>query len=451
MKIAIKNPAPVGPNLEKWGDYHFGLSLARSLEKLGAQVVNQYWPNWDDDEDADLVILLRGKRRYRPDPERLSLMWVISHPATLLEDELRQYDMVYLASETHYQQIREISGVQADVARQCTDPSIFNGRGDDRARRGISFVANSRGIRRDMLSWAVANDAPIDVIGRHWNNLGLSRLVKSQYIDNSELPAFYRGTRLALNDHWNDMAHLGYINNRIFDCLACGTPILTDEFPELRSVCGDALLYASDKESFARATEDFWLGYPDLLEQTRNLWDRIGRDYMFDARAAQIWEWANQPRAARPSTAPATSHVPAVQHALDAQVRRAVDALRSGGVTRNVETLHIGPTSGGSACLFGNDNIAYLSAGANRGPWHVRIDSTLAILADKHFDLMVIENMSALSSFDNAEQADFPQRIAAKLTPSALVIVPDAAPHFDSWSAVGDAHEGYRLMRAPNA
>lgn len=448
MKIAIKNPAPVGPNLEKWGDYHFGLALAKSLEKLGATVVQHFWPNWDADDGEDMVILLRGKRSYTPPPSKLSLVWIISHPGTIKYDEISKFDMVYVASETHYKAIRSLPGLTVDVARQCTDTSVFFADGQDRLRRDVSFVANSRGVRREVLSWAVGAGTPVHVVGRHWGNLGLGHLVKSQYIDNDALPDFYRRTRLTLNDHWSDMAHFGYINNRIFDCLACGTPILTDEFSELKTVCGDGILYASDMDSFGAAIEEYLLDYPSVLGRAQQLWQRIGANYSFDARAAQIWDWATTTHSLRNSLCyDADGARAASAEPLTSVIGQAVGLLRKAGVTREVQTLHLCPSPWGTSSLFANKEISYLSGGFGRGPWHVLMDCEMGGLANKHFDMIVIEPTDNLAELVGQDKGGFAKRLASKLNKDGVVVAPigQAKTLLPGWQGVkaeGKAEKG---------
>ena len=99
MKIAIKNPAPLGKNLAKWGDYHFGLALQSALEAAGATVVMHFWPEWQRDEGEDVVLVLRGKQRYEPVQGKVHLLWVMSHPSTVATDEIDSYDLVYVAED----------------------------------------------------------------------------------------------------------------------------------------------------------------------------------------------------------------------------------------------------------------------------------------------------------------------------------------------------------------
>src|SRR5690606_9501237 len=49
----------------------------------------------------------------------------------------------------------------------------------------------------------------------------------------SELPVVYSSAEVVLNDHWDTMAHEGFVSNRIFDVLACGTTVVSDHLPEV--------------------------------------------------------------------------------------------------------------------------------------------------------------------------------------------------------------------------
>ena len=430
IRIVIKNPSPLGPNLEKWGDYHFGLALAAALEARGAQVVQHFWPEWDRDDSEDVVIVLRGKRNYRPSANKLTLMWIISHPATVLPDEMRQYNRVLVASETHYDMVRNDPSIDVDIARQCTDITTFCRQGDVAARRGVSFVANSRGVRRDILAWSQEAGTRVSIIGRHWKSLGLQGLVVRDYVSNADLPTFYGSTRLTLNDHWGDMSHYGYINNRIFDCLACGTPVLTDYFPELKAVCGDGLLYAHDAASFWEAYSRFLMRYPEVIDKVDQLWNRISRNYSFDARAEQILDWighcASKPERARKGR-PSTEG----PHSVFAEtIRSFVSELRARGVTREVQCLHIFPKTEHMAQLFRSPELSYLSAGLGRGPWHLGLDPEMSCLADHHYDLIIFDDLKALKVHSALVHAKILDSASRKRAKNGMVVLPSEASAF---------------------
>ena len=44
-----------------------------------------------------------------------------------------------------------------------------------------------------------------------------------------------------LNDHWDTMRAWGFVSNRIFDVLACGTPVISDHLPEIEELFDGAV------------------------------------------------------------------------------------------------------------------------------------------------------------------------------------------------------------------
>ena len=423
MKIVIKNPAPLGKNQTKWGDFHFGGSLADALRLEGAEVIQHFWPEWDREEDEDVVIVMRGKHRYVPKPKTLSLLWVISHPATVHRDEMDMYDAVFLASKTHYEMVRDSVSSHVDVARQCTDARLFSDPAPIEARRGVNFVANSRGIRRDMVVWAVTTNTAFSIIGRHWGSVGLGQHVSREYIENDELPEHYRSTRLSLNDHWGDMAHFGYINNRLFDCLACGLPLVTDTFPELGEVFGDALLYAHDAESFQASMDAYRLRYPEVYARAADWWQENGVNYTFAARAQQIMDWARNGQHGRRLP----RGVPARPRAEDPDLRETVEMVieqrRRDGVSGEIQLMHLGPTEVGVATLTSFDEVGYLSAGFGRGPWHVSLSGDFSALPDGRYDLIVLDDVG--DELDPSSNRSL-TALQDKLSPAGGLVMPES-------------------------
>jgi hypothetical protein len=312
MKLTIKNPAPDDDSQQRWGDFHFGNALKRSLALKGIAVSQDFRPNWSVDHGEDVVLVLRGLSQFRPAKTKYNIIWIISHPAMVTSEELDAYDLVLTASAFHRSMLCEITRTPVEVARQCTDFGQMHLRRqtlseEAKAREGIVYVANSRGQRREMARWIEETNIDVRVFGRAWEKFGVGHLVEKEYIANADLPELYRSAYLCLNDHWKDMRAFGFINNRVFDSLACGLPVLTDSFPEIRMLFGDALLYAHNAEEFKDRIAFCRSNYAEVLGRTREKWDEIANLYSFDARCDEIVNWIQSPpeRAAK-VYAPAT-------------------------------------------------------------------------------------------------------------------------------------------------
>jgi hypothetical protein len=287
------NPAPNTEAGRHWGDRHFGSSLESAFARKGAVPKQQYWPEWERHADEDIVIVLHGLRSYRPPAGKFNILWVMSHPALLTKEELDSYDLIYAGSELLAFLLESVTSKPVKVLRQCTDTTRFHpgeAVDDSSPRSGVIFVSNARGIRRNMACWGSQMADNFLLYGRGWKSFGLDKYVKDEAVPNDELGDLYRRAWLGLNDHWLDMRDFGIINNRIFDSVACGLPVITDSFPELRSVFGDTLLYADSREDFEIALRDAKRRYPEISAKVQEFWKRNGHLYSFDARAAQILE-----------------------------------------------------------------------------------------------------------------------------------------------------------------
>lgn len=290
MKWLIKNPAPLDSRLKKWGDYHFGRCLTKYLERLGHEVVTEYDPKWNSRKKSDVVLVLRGKyphKRTKANRNAFHVMWNISHPESVELDEYASYDMVFVASEQWASQLRERIDVPVFPLLQCTDTEEFFEQPleEGEGRRDFIFVGNSRGVRRDGVVWALEYGIPLKIWGRLWKDFIDKRHLVGDYIDNEELGALYSRSRATLNDHWDDMKKFGFINNRIFDAIACGLPVISDYHPALHQLFPEEILYYRNREELGECLERVLLAYPEVRQRVARGKQKVVEEYSFARRA----------------------------------------------------------------------------------------------------------------------------------------------------------------------
>ncbi len=303
MKWVIKNPAPSDSRRTKWGDYHFGRSLTTQLERRGHVVVTHYDPGWDQDEPADVVLVLRGRYPFPLNELHRGATrvgWNISHPDDLGIDECAQYDLVCVASL----RLRDALAAQLDVPVhalfQCTDTEEFHpGRVDAIERAGIVFVGNTRDVDRPVVRWALDYGLPLRIWGRGWQAFGVAEdRVVADYIANERLGRLYAGSRATLNDHWDDMRRWGFVNNRVFDALACGLPVVSDWHDALASLRLPGVLLYRDRHEFEDCMEQVLLDGPRLERWAATAIDRVRDEFSFASRAEQLEQLVLQVRGA---------------------------------------------------------------------------------------------------------------------------------------------------------
>ena len=255
IKIFIKIAAPNWDEIKSWGDYHFALSLKKELEKRGCIVIIQTLYDWDNYKDLfDAVIVLRGLKQYYPRLNNLNLMWNISHPEMVDDDEYESFDYIFVASDYWASQLQDKLDVGVEPLLQCTDTDFFFKEQVDEFRHDLLFVGNSRGVYRKILKdldLENFNNEDIDlaVYGRAWEKFIPSQFIIQDYISNREVHKAYSSAKILLNDHWEDMSELGFISNRLFDGFASEAFIISDTVEGMEGVFGDvAVTYSTPEE-----------------------------------------------------------------------------------------------------------------------------------------------------------------------------------------------------------
>ena len=292
MKILIRNPAPDDPADQPfWGDFHFGSALSNCLEALGCEIESQYWPNWRPSEPADALLVLRGLRAtdaIEGDFGR-KLIWLISHPDDVGDDELQNFDTVLCGSEKHTLELQQ-RGFDAHVFLQCTDdrfffPAIRQKSSFDNA---FVFVGNWRGGNRSLVGRAMTAQLPLKIWGRVWTRPAHQPFIVDDYFPNAQLGELYRASYCTLNDHWADMNEYNYVNNRVFDALACALPVLTDPNPGLEGLNLGGILSVDPEDSFDDTIDEFIVNYDSYQEAAYNDSFLILEEHSFKARAKAL-------------------------------------------------------------------------------------------------------------------------------------------------------------------
>ncbi len=299
----IKCPAPDKESKTTWGDYHFARALQKYLERLGLYVELSFHEDWNCRTYADVILVLRGTHKYLPDRGKedcLYIMWNISHPEDISKEEYELYDVVCTASRSYAEQLAGELTIPVYPLLQCTDTELFcppekeEGMTEPSFVHQYLFVGNTRGTDRPCIEWALKHDLPLDVIGKGWKKrypdknrhfIGLS-------VENDALPALYRSSKVTLNDHWPDMLKYQFINNRIFDALACGLPVISDRCSELAEIFPDAVLYYDSEETFLSCCRQIDEEYDRIKAEVEKQRPLICRDYSFETRARQLFEIA---------------------------------------------------------------------------------------------------------------------------------------------------------------
>ena len=201
------------------------------------------------------------------------MMWNISHPDKITIDEYNLYDVVCIASDYYAEIIRNEVKVPVFPLLQCTDTELFFPADKHQEKKwDYMFIGNSRGVARNCVMWAI--DEIFRFVCGEVAGILYSKIIwiffESPSLENYELPNIYRSAKVTLNDHWDDILQKQFINNRIFDALACGLPVISDECDELKKIFPTAILYYHTRQDFKNCIHNIENNYSRYLKQSLN-------------------------------------------------------------------------------------------------------------------------------------------------------------------------------------
>jgi hypothetical protein len=291
LRWAIKTSVPAGPLGQGWGDLYFAQELASSLEKLGHTARVDLRSDVINPQSAydDVVLVLRGVERIRPQRGALNLLWVISHPSRISTHELKSFDLVFAASNHWSKKISKKTGLSIAPLLQATNPAKFNptasvpGSGHD-----VLFLGNTRNEFRKIIRDCLEAGVSLAIYGKDWDRFVSSELIAGDFIENAQIAAHYRSAGVVLNDHWPDMASEGFYSNRLFDAVASGARVISDRVDGLEQLfAGGVKTYNSPFDLAKLCSNEsraLWGTEQEIVERA----SRIGEQHSFDQRAKEL-------------------------------------------------------------------------------------------------------------------------------------------------------------------
>jgi glycosyltransferase involved in cell wall biosynthesis len=293
LRIALTVAAPSAKVASRWGDWHLAQAFARSLRKQGHVVRVQTFDQADDlaSRASDVHCVLRGLRAVRRSPGQAHVLWIISHPDTIDAAECDGADLVLVASRRFAEELRGRTRTPVEVMLQATDATRFHPMSaDPRHSHDVAVVAKSRDVYRTAVADAISAGLRPAIYGSGWDGLIDPALIAGEYVANEELPVVYSSIGVLLNDHWRDMREHGFVSNRLFDALASGTPVISDDVPEIAEIFGDVVSTYHDPVELRSLVEATLADPAAARERAARGGELVRERHTFDQRAVQFSE-----------------------------------------------------------------------------------------------------------------------------------------------------------------
>lgn len=283
-------PAPNKKSAKHWGDYHFALALKKQIRMKNFSTRIFFRKEWNKENYSDVVIVLRGLHKYETKPNQFNIMWNISHPELVSIEEYNSYDYIFISSIFMAEELGKKLKVPIKPLLQCTDEKLFFPEKSNNHAHELLFVGNSRGVFRKIIKDLLPTKRELGLYGQHWEKFITKEYISDTYIPNHELNKLYSSCKILLNDHWQDMAKNGFVSNRIFDGLASGAFIISDEFEDSKKLFGDFLVTYSDKKQLKKLIDYYIENEDERIEKARMGRKIVLNNHTFEKRAEEILE-----------------------------------------------------------------------------------------------------------------------------------------------------------------
>ena len=292
-----------------WGDWYTAHELGDALEQLGCRV--SYLERWRDhwytpDPSTDVVVSLLDALDVRRLPDGVvTVAWVRNWTERWLEHPwFDEYDLVLASSERSKALIDAGSVHVAQLMALATNPARFAPpSAPDEPTVDAIFTGShwgaDRPIARVMTSLAAAGRT-VAIHGRGWDKVAEVESINRGPLPYDELPSAYASAAIVIDDTAGPTLPYGAVNSRVFDALATGTLVVTDNVAGARELFGDLLPAASDPEALAALASRLIDDRPERARLAAALQARVLAEHTYRHRAQQLLgtlgQWADSPR-----------------------------------------------------------------------------------------------------------------------------------------------------------
>lgn len=299
LRWAIKIGAEFSVGGDRWGDVPYAADLAEALTARGQEVVVDRAAALARPSNHldDVVVVIRGLHRCDPQPGKTNILWAISRPDLIAKEELLEFDLIFGASGIWCEYVRSEWGIEAHYLPQATNPKRFHPTAatEGSPQFDLTFVGGPRKpIGRKIVADCVGLGQNVSVWGPRWEQFIPAELVVADFIDNDDLAAVYNSSTIVLNDHFEDMARWGFANNRLYDAVASGARVISDDVDGIDEIFKGAVRTYASLEQLAEILADP-SGFPDDSEMAA-ISQMIRDEHNFDKRAETLLEAARAHR-----------------------------------------------------------------------------------------------------------------------------------------------------------
>lgn len=293
-----------------FGDLFTARELGAALEATGQEVAyldlsSRAWRRRA--RSVDVIVALVDRFPLYEVPDRaVTVAWVRNWcERWLSRDWFGDYDHVFASSAAACDRIRQRSPIQPELLPLATNPQRFRPvEPDSELQADVVFVGSYWGVERDVASALpplAAAGLTVKVFGHGWDVVPGMRELSQGPIRYEDLARVYSSAKLVVDDSAPHTRQYGSVNARVFDALACGTLVATNDPAGAAALFGQDLPSWRDPDDLA-AHADLAARQPDRAEAlARPLRQLVLAEHTYQRRAEVIQKAVARSAGPRPT------------------------------------------------------------------------------------------------------------------------------------------------------
>lgn len=282
-----------------FGDFYTAHELGDAFAAWGWRVLylERLGDRWYDvDEDIDLLISLLDSFDVDLAKSAFTVAWVRNWVGRWLERPwFENFDLVVAASASAAEEIAHRTRFRPPVIPLGTNPERFSpGDPVPSLEADYVFTGNNWGADREIIALLdVRPEERFLIFGRGWEDEPRVTRHWRGSLGYELLPHLYRSAKIVLDDTAGPTLSHGFVNSRVFDALASGTLVLTNNLQGSEELFAGALPAYSNRREL-RGLLDTYLS-DDLLraKTAAELRERVLRHHTYGAFPQRFVESAS--------------------------------------------------------------------------------------------------------------------------------------------------------------
>ena len=284
-----------------WGDWYTAHELGDALEQEGWEVVyaearDEGW--FEIPAHVSLVISLLDRFDVRRAPaDSVTVAWVRNWTDRWTQREwFSHYDVVLPSSKVSSRLVLEEGATPPAVVPLATNPARFHPRPEELSYRcDYTFTGHFWGVSRPLIDHLdIAPNETFTIYGKGWGDVPEMARYWRGPLPYDELPQLYNSTKIVLDDTAGPTLPYGAVNSRVFDALACGTLVISNNEKGSKDLFQGLLPTYRTREDLRQLLDRFLADESSRRETANRLREIVVDSHTYHHRAREIPDLAKE-------------------------------------------------------------------------------------------------------------------------------------------------------------